>query len=148
MFAIRLPLILALAGLLGCAGQDTKSNYATPFAPCGDRPNCVSSEDAREDYNIQRLKLSVPAARAWSVITQQAKKLPKLEVIEERANYLHVVSRSRIMNFTDHIELQLNPSDNSLSIKSASVTGYSDMGVNRARVEALYQALRDSKIAR
>lgn len=148
MLAIRIPLLVALAGLLGCAGQDTKSNYATPFAACGDKPNCVSSEDSRADYNIQRLKLSAPAARAWLVIKEEAKKLPKLEVVEEKPNYLHVVSRSRIMNFTDHIELKLNPADNTLSVKSASVTGYSDLGVNRDRIEALYQALRSRNIAR
>jgi uncharacterized protein (DUF1499 family) len=64
-------------------------------------------------------------------------------VREER--YLKAEFRTRL-GFVDDVEFQLNPDLGLVQVRSASRTGYWDLGVNRRRVEAIrkaYQGLRE-----
>jgi uncharacterized protein (DUF1499 family) len=69
-------------------------------------------------------------------------------VVEETANYLHAECASALFGFVDDLELHLRESNNIVAIRSASRVGYSDLGVNRRRVEGLREALRARGIVR
>ena len=58
---------------------------------------------------------------------------------------LHAEFRSRIFRFVDDVDLQLD--GRVVQIRSASRTGYSDLGVNRKRVEAIRQAFASQPAA-
>ncbi len=45
------------------------------------------------------------------------------------------------MHFVDDLELRLRPAERRIEIRSASRLGWSDMGVNRKRVETLRNLL-------
>jgi uncharacterized protein (DUF1499 family) len=68
-------------------------------------------------------------------------KLPRTRIVTDAEGYLHAECRSALLGFVDDLELHLRPADAQIAVRSASRLGYSDMGVNRRRVEALRAAL-------
>lgn len=63
--------------------------------------------------------------------------------MEEEAGYLHAVCRSRLFGWADDLELRIDTEAGVVHVRSASRVGYSDLGVNRRRVERLRAALRE-----
>ena len=59
----------------------------------------------------------------------------RVEARTER--YLHATCRSRRFGFVDDVELLYEPAAGMLHGRSASRVGYSDLGVNWRRLEAL-----------
>jgi uncharacterized protein (DUF1499 family) len=51
-----------------------------------------------------------------------------------------------IFRFVDDLTLHLTPSNGIIHLRSASRTGYSDLGVNRRRVENLRKKLQQKGI--
>ena len=50
-------------------------------------------------------------------------------------NYLHAEARSFLFRFVDDVEFLVDPQQKLIHFRSASRVGYSDLGVNRARME-------------
>jgi uncharacterized protein (DUF1499 family) len=46
------------------------------------------------------------------------------------------------MRYRDDVEFLLRTDENEIAVRSASRVGYSDMGLNRDRIEAIRAALR------
>ena len=57
----------------------------------------------------------------------------------DQDGYLWAVFTSRIFRFKDDLECRLAAPENLIHVRSASRLGYSDLGVNRKRVEALHK---------
>ena len=55
-------------------------------------------------------------------------------------NYLHVECRSFWFRFVDDVEFLIDPEQKLIQFRSASRVGYSDLGVNRRRMETLQKA--------
>ncbi len=72
--------------------------------------------------------------------------MPRTRIVNEDSEYLHAEARSALLGFVDDLELYLRPSLGRIEIRSASRLGWSDMGVNRQRVEALRDLLVDAGI--
>jgi uncharacterized protein (DUF1499 family) len=60
-----------------------------------------------------------------------------VHVITESDNYLHAECESAVFGFVDDLELHLRSLEGVIAVRSASRLGYSDLGVNRRRVERL-----------
>jgi uncharacterized protein (DUF1499 family) len=58
-------------------------------------------------------------------------------IVEETSNYLHVEFKTRFFKFVDDVEFYFPEDENVVHIRSASRLGYSDMGLNRKRMESL-----------
>ena len=63
----------------------------------------------------------------------------RVVLVTERQDYIRARSWSRLFGFRDDLELYLPEDGAVVHLRSASRTGYSDMGVNRAR----YESIRD-----
>lgn len=129
---------LAAGILLACAATSPgpERDPGGPLAPCPGRPNCVCSEDPRPDFAVAPLAVEGHPEVAW----ERLKRL--LEAaggrIEAQApGYLHATFRSRIFRFVDDVEFRLDRARGAIHVRSASRLGYSDLGVNRRRVEDL-----------
>jgi uncharacterized protein (DUF1499 family) len=64
-------------------------------------------------------------------------------VITRREDYLHAEYRTK-MGFVDDVEFYLDESKKTVHFRSASRIGYSDLGVNRKRMQeftSLYRAV-------
>jgi uncharacterized protein (DUF1499 family) len=118
------------------------------LAPCPSSPNCVSSDAQDETHQIDAFELTVSSDEAWSAVQDEVAGLSRSKIVEDSAGYLRVECVSALFRFVDDLELQLRPSDNLIAVRSASRVGYSDMNVNRNRVEKLRAALQERGVVR
>lgn len=109
---------------------------------CPRSPNCVSSDAADRSHAVDALAIKGPADKAWQAAKRAAAELPGAAIVSSTEDYLHVECTSRLMGFVDDLELHLRPASGEIAVRSASRLGYSDMGVNRKRVEMLRKILR------
>ena len=58
------------------------------------------------------------------------------QVVAE-TDYLHAECASAIFGFVDDLELHLRTTEGMIAVRSAARLGYSDLGVNRRRIENL-----------
>lgn len=105
--------------------------------PCSSRPNCVSSLATDEAHRADALPLRTGAAEAQAELKRIALALPRATMLEERDNYLRFQHASLIFRFKDDLEFHLAPAEGLIHVRAAARVGYSDMGVNRARVETV-----------
>ena len=134
--ATSLGLVLLFA--LGCASSGSPAK-APPFAPCPNKPNCVSSLAPDADHRTEPFRLT--GGKDWAAVREAVAAMPRTQIVEERPGYLHAECRSRIFRFVDDLELMSSQAGDRVDVRSASRVGYGDMGVNRARVESLREAL-------
>ena len=109
--------------------------------PCPTSPNCVSSEAGDPLHAVAPFLLRVPAQEAWPVVREEVAKLPRTRLVVATPTLLEAECRSALFGFVDDLRLELRSGDGTIAVRSASRLGYSDMGVNRHRVEQLRQAL-------
>jgi uncharacterized protein (DUF1499 family) len=62
---------------------------------------------------------------------------PGAAIVERRVDYLRVEFTTRWMRFVDDAEFWFDPAAGVVQVRSASRLGESDLGVNRARIEAI-----------
>jgi uncharacterized protein (DUF1499 family) len=67
--------------------------------------------------------------------------LPRTQVLERSADYLHASCSSALFGFVDDLELYADPAAGVLQARSLSRLGDSDLGVNGRRLAALERAL-------
>lgn len=102
--------------------------------PCPDRPNCVSSQGTGTQA-IEPFRCDGQSTQAWNCLIDVVRQFPRCRIITQTENYLHVEARTRIFGFVDDVEFLLK--DDCIHVRSASRIGYSDLGTNRRRVEAI-----------
>lgn len=87
----------------------------------------------------------VPADRLYAAIRSVAVAQPRVFLAAEYpdARQSHYVARSAVLNFPDLVTVQVvaDAAGSTLLLYSRSVYGYSDMGVNRARLAGWLAAL-------
>jgi uncharacterized protein (DUF1499 family) len=136
--------------LLSSAGKPP-SNLGvseTGLAPCPSSPNCVSSDARDSRHQVSPLQLAVASAEAWRAVREVVSELPRTRIVKETGDYLHAECRSALFGFVDDLELHLRPAEKMVAIRSASRLGYSDLGVNRRRVEGLRESLTSRGVLR
>jgi uncharacterized protein (DUF1499 family) len=104
--------------------------------PCPGTPNCVCTFDAG-DAAIEPLTFDGDAAAAWERLKAVLKGRPRTRVVTETDEYLHVECTSLIFRFVDDVEFLLDAAGRKIHFRSKSRAGRSDLGVNRARMEAI-----------
>lgn len=119
--------------LSACAGEPPQDigNLNGRLADCPDSPNCVCSFESRESHSIAPLQANL------AQIQQILMGLPEARIINSEDNYLYAEFTSRIMGFVDDVEFLYDADAGITHVRSASRLGYSDMGVNRKRIESI-----------
>jgi uncharacterized protein (DUF1499 family) len=132
----------------GCSGSHliVKDGESVGLSQCLPLPNCVSSESWLFYNNVTPFTLAVPADRAWGVVREVISGLPRTEIVEERPGYIHAKCTSLVFRFVDNLELLMMPDKGIISVRSASVIGLFDLGVNYRRVENLRRILTEKGI--
>ncbi|MBI9104959.1 MAG: DUF1499 domain-containing protein [Spirochaetales bacterium] len=132
---------------VSCA-QDGKIKEVDRFSVCPDSPNCVSSlaEPQDEIHFIPPLNLSLELPDAFiKVRTLLEDHADGSIVVLEENSYIHAVFTSKIMRFKDDVEFRFQAQQDGgtlIDIKSRSRLGYSDLGVNRTRMEDIRSSLK------
>lgn len=145
-------ILLALAVLLsGCAstGQIPESGTAFRLDGCSPFLNCVSSESDVGLYQVEPIALAEPLNEArWARIRETALSLPGAHLNEARYGYLDITCYSNVFHFPDYLEILVGPDQQQLAVRSQSMLGLYDFGVNRRRVETLRRQLVTQGLAR
>jgi uncharacterized protein (DUF1499 family) len=102
--------------------------------PCPDSPNCVNSQSSGRSA-ILPIAFRGDAASAWRALQDVLAEMERLQLVERTDNYLRAEARSRVLGFVDDIEFFLDADAHVIHMRSASRLGYSDLGVNRDRLE-------------
>ncbi len=108
----------------------------SPFAPCPDSPNCVSSQADPSDeiHYMAALPYSGSVVAAKEKLLAIVKSQPRTTIVTEEDTYLHVEYRSLIFRFVDDVEFSIEQETHLIHFRSASRLGHSDLGVNRKRM--------------
>jgi len=105
--------------------------------PCPDSPNCVSSFEPRESHHVAALPVQGDPESALPRLVAVVDAMPGASLIAETDDYAHIEFVSPVMRYVDDVELLLDEAAGEIHIRSASRVGHSDLGANRARVEAI-----------
>lgn len=133
-----------LIALWACSGNRTEhyNNEPSAILDCPDTPNCLSSLANNPKYRIEPFKLKKDIESSWNIVKKTVGSLPRTKIVLADNRNIHAECRSMIFRFVDDLMLHLIPSDDIIHIRSASRVGYSDLGVNRRRVESLRKKLQ------
>jgi uncharacterized protein (DUF1499 family) len=106
------------------------------LASCPNTPNCVNSQETGRSA-VAPLAFNDSAAAALARLKRIVAALPRTRIVASTDSYLHAEVKSRIFGFVDDVEFLVDPLASQVHVRSASRVGYSDFGVNRARVETI-----------
>ena len=68
---------------------------------------------------------------------------PGARLVKSEPDYLYAQYTTPVMKFVDDVEFWYDPEARTIQVRSASRLGKRDLGVNRARVEAVRKALAE-----
>ena len=143
--------ILAVIGLLvaimflrsfSARRPDNLGATAGRLAPCPTSPNCVCTFDDDSEHGMQAVSFSDSPEAARERIIAALHSLPRTKIITSEENYIHAECTSQLFRFVDDVEFLIDSDAKLIHFRSASRVGHSDLGVNRGRMQALVQQLR------
>ncbi len=147
LVALLLAIVLSLA--VRSALSSRPSNLGAlqgRLAPCPNTPNCVSTRAADAEHRIEPIHFEGTQDEALTRLATIIRAMPRAQIVTESPGYLHAEFTSRLFRFVDDVELLVDGPGKTIHFRSASRTGYSDLGVNRRRMEAIRQAFDRSEV--
>ena len=115
------------------------------LGPCPASPNCVSTKAQDEGHAIASFRYRKSRAEAKEALKEVIRSLPRMKLVEEDEAYLHYEATSLLLRFVDDVEFLIDDETKTIHFRSASRTGYGDLGVNRKRMEQV-RAFSEGKL--
>ncbi|MBF0430446.1 MAG: DUF1499 domain-containing protein [Fibrobacteria bacterium] len=113
--------------------------------PCPETPNCVNSLMVNDTkHYVSPFVILTEPDSAWLKVKEVISTLPRTKIVEYDSAYMHVEFKSFLFRFVDDVEFQIT--DNKIHLRSASRVGYSDLGVNKRRMEKIRVLLQNAGI--
>ncbi len=107
------------------------------FPPCPDTPNCVSSMEPGTRHYVEPLRYQGPMEGAKKRLLEVINGFGRTQVLEDNGPYLRATFTTFLFRFTDDVEFLIDDGKKLIHMRSASRVGYSDLGTNRRRCEAI-----------
>ena len=125
-----------------CAGKAPTT--IGQFAVCPETPNCVSTKNINTKNYISPIyyKGSLDSAKRFLLLA--IKPIKSVSIKKELEQFIHIEVTSKIFGFIDDVEFYLNE-PGIIHFRSASRLGYSDLGVNRERMETIRKTFQSLK---
>ena len=70
-----------------------------------------------------------------------------IDITASNERYIRAVATTRILRFKDDVEFLLDRETGTIQVRSASRIGYSDLGKNRKRMDAIRERMIDAGVA-
>jgi len=115
---------------------------ARVLKPCPASPNCVSSLAEDAEHRVPPLIWGGDFAQAKTRLRRAVLAAGHATFVAEEDTYWHVEFRSLVFRFVDDVEFLFDPGSRLIHVRSASRVGYSDLGVNRRRIEKIRALFR------
>jgi len=125
-----------------CAGKAPTT--IGQFAVCPETPNCVSTKNINTKNYISPIyyKGSLDSAKRFLLLA--IKPIKSVSIKKELEQFIHIEVTSKFFGFVDDVEFYLNE-PGTIHFRSASRLGYSDLGVNRERMETIRNTFQNLK---
>ena len=131
---------MAVLTACGTEQQPSRPKAGELLAPCPSSPNCVSSLATDAEHRVAPIAYRGDPAAAMRRLRDVIAAMPRSRVVSASDTALYAEFTSRLFRFVDDVDCAVDPAAGVIQIRSASRVGYSDLGVNRARVEAIRAA--------
>ncbi len=105
--------------------------------PCPKSPNCVSTQAIDEKQKMEPINYSGDLEDAKAKIIDIINSLKRSKIITNEENYIHIEFRTATFRFVDDVEFLFDDKEKVIHFRSRARMGYSDMGVNRKRMEEI-----------
>lgn len=148
---MRFYTFFAILLLSGCASTSNVPSSGVDFSLDGCSPflNCVSSTSSVDLYYVEPIQLSSPLDESgWAKVKTVAADMPGASLNDSRFGYLDITFYSELLHFPDYFEILVSQDRQSLDVRSQSLIGFYDLGVNRRRAELFRQRLVEQGVAR
>jgi uncharacterized protein (DUF1499 family) len=135
----RYWLLCFVVMMTGCPGARSSQIGVTGgrLAACPDSPNCVSSQSADRRHAIDPFRYEGTAEKARERLVKVVSGMKRVHIVVAEDRHLRVEFTSAFLRFVDDVEFLLDDGTKTIHVRSASRVGYSDLGVNRRRVEEI-----------
>lgn len=107
------------------------------LAPVPKSPNAVSSQTDDATKRVAPFPFKGSLENTRTEIKKALEAYGNIVVQSEKANYLHAVSTTKWLRFKDDLEFLFDETARMVHFRSASRVGYSDLGMNKKRYQAL-----------
>jgi uncharacterized protein (DUF1499 family) len=114
--------------------------------PAPSSPNCVSSQAPDPAHAIAPLAYGTTPEAALKAIAEIVRNTPRTRIVSQTNDYLYAEYESALMGFVDDVEFWLPSGQKIVHVRSASRLGYSDLGINRKRIEDVRSRLTASGV--
>ena len=118
------------------------------LAPCPNTPNCVSSQAEDDAHRMDPIHFDGDAGEALARLKSILGALPRTTIVSDNGDYLHAECTSLLFRFVDDVEFLTDPNAKVIHFRSASRAGWSDLGVNRRRMEEIRKDFESLSVAR
>ncbi|MBT4184059.1 MAG: DUF1499 domain-containing protein [Deltaproteobacteria bacterium] len=110
---------------------------------CPRSPNCVLSQASDAKHKIKPIYYSTSVEMAKERLNQVILSFRDAQIITQNEVYWHVKFTTRWLGFIDDVEFYFPESEALIHLRSASRSGYWDLGANRKRVEEIRSRFED-----
>jgi uncharacterized protein (DUF1499 family) len=107
------------------------------LSACPDTPNCVSSQSIKKSDYIDPIVWPQNFPDIKSILFDTINAMKRTRIVSHDKNYVHVEFTTAVFRFVDDVEFLIDEKNRTIHVRSASRVGYSDLGVNRKRVEKI-----------
>ena len=104
---------------------------------CPDTSNCVSSQSIKKSDYIAPIHSPKNVSGIKNILLETINAMKRTRIVSHDKNYVHVEFTSALFRFVDDVEFLIDEKNRTIHVRSASRVGYSDLGVNRKRVEKI-----------
>ncbi len=111
------------------------------FSPLAATPNGVSTQSSNPGQQMEPIPFTGSNTEEMQRLVAAVKSMPGSKIVEQDSHYLRAEFTSRIFRFVDDVEFFIDDKEKVVQFRSASRIGYSDMGVNRRRMNLLCEKL-------
>ena len=149
----RMSLFRWIWVMLGCltisiaSAGDSVNDQFKRMQPCPSSPNCVSSISDSGSHFIEPLVAVEDSQALIAAVKMNLEEDASFSIIESEPGYLRAEARTRLLGFVDDVEFQTRQDSSVVDMRSGSRVGYSDLGKNRRRLEALRKSLVKAELA-
>lgn len=133
-FILILFLILIIQGCSGMRPKDIGVKDGK-FKACPGSPNCVSTQSADPEHRIDPIIYTGSISDAMDKLVKVINSMERTKIITRTDDYLYAEFKSKLMGYVDDVEFYFVDGRKTIEFRSASRLGYSDLGVNRKRME-------------
>jgi uncharacterized protein (DUF1499 family) len=132
-------MVLGAMMLLRCSGDRPSSLGVVDgqLSACPSSPNCVSSQTTDKKHYIEPLRYRDSLGEARGRLVSVLDSMARMRIVTIKEDYIHTEFTSQLFRFVDDVEFYFDHDGRTIHLRSASRTGYFDLGANRKRVEVI-----------